>query len=175
MSDLDDLYQSLILDHNRSPRNFRELSDPSGRAEGRNPLCGDVFTVSVRVEDGVVSEVGFTGQGCAISKASASMMTTVVRGKRVEEAEQLFHRFHQVVTGKAPSDEAAKTEARKQLGCLSAFSGVSSFPIRVKCATLAWHTLMQAIREGTASEAPEVHESTGADRPLRDGENDAVR
>ena len=147
MSELDDLYQSLILDHNRSPRNFRELSEPSGRAEGRNPLCGDTFSVTVKVHDGVICDVGFTGQGCAISKASASMMTTAIRGKTVAEAEELFGRFHQVVTGRAPSDEAQRAETRRQLGCLSAFSGVSAFPIRVKCATLAWHALMAAVSE----------------------------
>ncbi|MEZ4585873.1 MAG: SUF system NifU family Fe-S cluster assembly protein [Gemmatimonadales bacterium] len=155
MSELDDLYQSLILDHNRSPRNFRSLGAPSGTAEGKNPLCGDAFTVGVQVEDGVVTDVGFTGQGCAISKASASMMTTVIRGKRVEEAEQLFQRFHQVVTGNAPADEEARTAVRKQLGCLSAFSGVSAFPIRVKCATLAWHTMMEALRSAGSEASPE--------------------
>jgi nitrogen fixation protein NifU and related proteins len=147
VSDLDELYQSLILDHNRSPRNFRDLPEPSGRAEGRNPLCGDAFSVGIAVRDGVIADVAFTGQGCAISKASASMMTTAVRGKSVAEARDLFTRFHDVVTGRAPADEAARASARQALGCLSAFSGVAAFPIRVKCATLAWHALMAAVRE----------------------------
>ena len=145
MSDLDDLYQSLILDHNRSPRNFQALSGYSGHAEGRNPLCGDRYDVWVAVKDGFVSEVSFEGQGCAISKASASMMTTVVKGKAVAEVRELFSRFHGMVTGRAAVDEATRANARGRLGCLSAFSGVSAFPIRVKCATLAWHALMQAV------------------------------
>lgn len=151
MSELDDLYQSLILDHNRAPRNFRPLPEASGHAEGRNPLCGDVFEVWVEVRAGVVEDVSFVGQGCAISKASASMMTTVIRGKPVGEVQQLFDRFHGMVTGKAPADEVERTAVRKQLGCLSAFSGVSSFPIRVKCATLAWHALMSAVAEAVAA------------------------
>jgi nitrogen fixation NifU-like protein len=145
MSELDDLYQSLILDHNRSPRNFRVLPKASGHAEGRNPLCGDIFEVWVEVEDGVVKDITFQGQGCAISKASASMMTTVVKGKPVGEVRDLFRRFRGMVTGQAPMDDEAKAVARRQLGCLSAFSGVSVFPIRVKCATLAWHALMEAV------------------------------
>lgn len=147
MSELDDLYQSLILDHNRSPRNFRELTAASGRAEGRNPLCGDVFSVGVALRDGVIADVAFTGQGCAISKASASMMTTAIRGKTPAEARELFGRFHEVVTGRAPAGEAERAAARQALGCLSAFSGVAAFPIRVKCATLAWHALMAAVKE----------------------------
>lgn len=145
MSELDDLYQSLILDHNRAPRNFHALDGATGHAEGRNPLCGDAFDVWVSVQDGVVVDVSFAGQGCAISKASASMMTTVIKGKRLDEVRELFNRFHGMVTGKAPADETERTAARKQLGCLSAFSGVSSFPIRVKCATLAWHALIHAV------------------------------
>jgi nitrogen fixation NifU-like protein len=154
MSDLDELYQTLILDHNRSPRNFRDLTEPSGRAEGRNPLCGDAFAVGVRLENGVIVDVGFTGQGCAISKASASMMTTVIRGKTLDEARTLFGRFHQVVTGATPDDESARAAARKALGCLSAFSGVAAFPIRVKCATLAWHALMAAVSEAEQNGEP---------------------
>jgi nitrogen fixation NifU-like protein len=148
MSDLDELYQTLILEHNRSPRNFRAAPAASGHAEGRNPLCGDSFEVWVTIDGEVVSDVSFQGQGCAISKASASMMTTAIKGKTLAEARALFERFHQVVTGRAPADEAAKKEARQALGCLSAFAGVSAFPIRVKCATLAWHALMQAVEEG---------------------------
>lgn len=149
MSELDDLYQSLILDHNKSPRNFRELGHWSGHAEGRNPLCGDVFNVWVEVKNGVVTDVSFLGQGCAISKASASMMTTTVKGKPVIEARALFDRFHQMVTGKISVAGDDKKEARKALGCLSAFAGVSAFPIRVKCATLAWHAMMKAVEEGS--------------------------
>ena len=145
MSELDDLYQTLILDHNRSPRNFHESAAASGHALGRNPLCGDAFDVWVTVQDGVITDVSFLGQGCAISKASASMMTTVIKGKSVDEALALFERFHQVVTGKAPTDEAAKQSARRALGCLSAFAGVAAFPIRVKCATLAWHAMISAL------------------------------
>jgi nitrogen fixation NifU-like protein len=152
MSDLDDLYQTLILDHNRSPRNFREIAHPSGQAEGRNPLCGDTFSVWVEVEAGAVKDVSFLGQGCAISKASASMMTTIIKGKPIAEVRALFDRFHQMVTGRAPADEAAKREARHALGCLSAFAGVSAFPIRVKCATLAWHALMKAVEEAAAGQ-----------------------
>ena len=151
MSELDDLYQTLILDHNRSPRNFREIGAASGHAEGRNPLCGDTFNVWVQVgSDGTVSDVSFLGQGCAISKASASMMTTIIKGKPVAEVKALFERFHQMVTSRAPASDAEKKEIRNTLGCLSAFSGVSAFPIRVKCATLAWHALMKAVDEGTA-------------------------
>jgi nitrogen fixation protein NifU and related proteins len=150
MSDLDDLYQSLILDHNRAPRNFRPLDAPSGHAEGRNPMCGDVFDIGVRVENGVIVDAGFQGQGCAISKASASMMTTAIRGKTLEEARHLFGQFHRVVTGHSPATEAERAEVRKLLGCLSAFSGVAAFPIRVKCATLAWHAMMKAVGEAEA-------------------------
>jgi nitrogen fixation protein NifU and related proteins len=152
MSDLDELYQTLILDHNRSPRNFREITSASGEAEGRNPLCGDVFTVGLKVEEGVVTDAAFLGQGCAISKASASMMTTAVKGKSVREARDLFHRFHEVVTGKIPADEPERAAVRKTLGCLSAFSGVSAFPIRVKCATLAWHAMIAALDRAAADE-----------------------
>ena len=153
MSDLDELYQTLILDHNRAPRNFRQVSHASGHAEGRNPLCGDTFEIWVTVANGVVSDVGFLGQGCAISKASASMMTTVVKGKPVEEVRRLFDRFHQMVTGRVPAGEGEKSEARRSLGCLSAFAGVAAFPIRVKCATLAWHALVKAVDEGVERES----------------------
>lgn len=151
MSDLDELYQTLILEHNRSPRNFRPSAAATGHAEGRNPLCGDMFEVWVTIDHDMVADVSFQGQGCAISKASASMMTTAIKGKTVAEARALFERFHQVVTGRIPANEADKKEARKSLGCLSAFAGVSAFPIRVKCATLAWHALMKAVEDGRAS------------------------
>lgn len=152
MSELDELYQTLILDHNRSPRNFRQISQASGHAEGRNPLCGDTFEIWVTVADGVVTDVAFLGQGCAISKASASMMTTVIKGKPVDEVRRLFDRFHHMVTGRGPADEGEKSDARRTLGCLSAFAGVAAFPIRVKCATLAWHALAKAVDEAVEPE-----------------------
>lgn len=147
MNDLDELYQTLILEHNKAPRNFRALESSTGHAEGRNPLCGDSFEIWVEVKDGIIADASFQGQGCAISKASASMMTTAIKGKSVSEATALFDRFHQVVTGKTPDEPAAKSEVRQVLGCLSAFAGVSAFPIRVKCATLAWHAMMKAVGE----------------------------
>ena len=136
MSDLDELYQSVILDHNKTPRNFRELEHATNHAEGRNPLCGDHFDVWLRLEDGVISEVTFLGQGCAISKASASMMTQAVKGKTIQEARELFDRFHQVVAG----DSSEKLPAK-----LEVFRGVRAFPIRIKCATLSWHAMKQAL------------------------------
>lgn len=137
MSELDDLYQSVILDHNRAPRNFRRLEDATNHAEGRNPLCGDHFDVWLRLDGGVISEAAFLGQGCAISKASASMMTQAVKGKTVGEARALFNEFHEVVTGSGgPVALPSKLEV---------FRGVSAFPIRVKCATLGWHAMKQAL------------------------------
>jgi len=136
MSDLQDLYQEVILDHNRRPRNFRAL-DGGRRAEGYNPLCGDRLTVYLRVEDDVIKDATFQGSGCAISKASASLMTDVVKGKTVAEAEALFERFHRVVT--APPDAPVE-----DLGKLSVLAGVRQFPVRVKCATLAWYALRAA-------------------------------
>lgn len=139
--DLTSLYQSIILDHNRRPRNFRELADADRRTEGRNPLCGDELTVWLKMSGDRIDDVTFMGSGCAISKASASMMTTAVKGKTRSEATALFERFHDLVTGHAgaqPEDPA--------LGQLAAFSGVSRFPLRVKCASLAWHALRAALR-----------------------------
>ncbi|MBX3145138.1 MAG: SUF system NifU family Fe-S cluster assembly protein [Gemmatimonadales bacterium] len=147
MSELDELYQSVILDHNRSPRNFRALTASSGHAEGRNPLCGDSFEVWVDVKDGVVADVSFLGQGCAISKASASVMTTTIKGKSVTEAKALFERFHGLVTGSSAAPPVEGSSGRAPLGSLGAFAGVAAFPIRVKCATLAWHTMLKAIDE----------------------------
>jgi nitrogen fixation NifU-like protein len=140
MSDLRELYQQVILDHNKNPRNFRELPNASRRVEGYNPLCGDHYTVYVDVDGNVIRDVAFTGSGCAISKASASVMSSTVKGKTVEEAEELFDTFHRLVTGEAGElDEDA-------LGRLAAFSGVSEFPARVKCASLPWHTLHTALQ-----------------------------
>ncbi len=144
MSDLQDLYQSVILDHNRKPRNFGELATANRSADGKNPLCGDQVTVTLHVEDDVIRDVKFTGHGCAISKASASLMTAAVRGKSREEAEALFTRFHALVLGQDPN-------GGKDLGQLVVFSGVSRFPVRVKCASLAWHTMKAALASDAAA------------------------
>jgi nitrogen fixation NifU-like protein len=139
MSDLRELYQQVILDHNRNPRNFRELPAATRRVEGYNPLCGDHYTVFVALDGDQIRDVSFTGNGCAISKASASVMTSTVKGKRTDEAQRMFDVFHKLVTG----EDAGLSDA--ELGRLAAFSGVSEFPARVKCATLAWHTLNSAL------------------------------
>ncbi len=136
MADLRELYQEVILDHNRSPRNFRKMEDANRTAEGYNPLCGDHYTIFVKVEDDVVKEISFQGSGCAISKASASVMSTLVKGKTKAEVEILFEKFHKLVTG-----ELNLAEHSDGLGKLAAFAGVSEFPVRVKCASLAWHAL----------------------------------
>ena len=146
MSELTDLYQEVILDHNKKPRNFHKLADANRSAEGFNPLCGDQLQLYVKVEDGMIRDIGFQGSGCAISKASASVMSTTVKGKTREEAERYFDTFHRLVTG---DSTGLSTE---ELGRLAAFSGVSEFPARVKCASLAWHTLRTALE----NEAKEV-------------------
>ena len=138
MPDLNDLYQEVILDHNRRPRNFHALADASHSAEGYNPLCGDRLTLYLKVADGTIADVAFEGAGCAISKASASLMTDALKGKSVAEAKALFDRFHRMVT--TPPDQAVE-----DLGKLSVFAGVREFPVRVKCASLAWHTLKAAM------------------------------
>jgi nitrogen fixation NifU-like protein len=138
MSDLSDLYQEVILDHNRRPRNFRKLEGASHCAEGYNPLCGDRIAVFVRIDGDRISDITFEGSGCAISKASASLMTDRLKGSTVSEARDLFERFHRMVT--TPSNEAVE-----ELGKLSALAGVREFPVRVKCASLAWHTLKAAM------------------------------
>ncbi len=138
-SDLGDLYQEVILDHNRQPRNFGELPGANRRAEGFNPLCGDRVTVSLTVEGDVLKDVRFQGSGCAISKASASMMTESMKGRTRAEEDALFREFHRLLTGDSGAPDAAA------LGKLVVFSGVREFPIRVKCATLAWHTLRAAL------------------------------
>ncbi|HEY2988687.1 MAG TPA: SUF system NifU family Fe-S cluster assembly protein [Candidatus Binatia bacterium] len=140
MSDLRDLYQELILDHNKRPRNFKALEDANRTAEGYNPLCGDKVKIFLNVEDGRIKDVSFQGSGCAISKASASVMTESLKGKTVAEVEALFKRFRDLVT-KGP--EAAESA---DLGKLVVFSGVCEFPARVKCATLAWHALSAALQ-----------------------------
>lgn len=139
MSSLSELYQNVILEHNRSPRNYRAMSDADRKADGHNPLCGDEVTVWVRLDGDVVGDVSFQGAGCAISKASASLMTGAVKGKSRAEVERLFDRFHQLVTGTLPAGQS------ETLGKLAVFSGVSEFPIRVKCASLSWHTLKAAL------------------------------
>lgn len=139
MPDLRELYQQVILDHNRSPRNFREMPDASAKVDGYNPLCGDHYTLFLQIDGDRIKDVSFTGSGCAISKASASVMSASVKGKTRDEAEELFDTFHKLVTGDLTGLSAA------ELGRLAAFSGVSEFPARVKCATLAWHTLRSAL------------------------------
>ena len=141
MSELSELYQQVILDHNKKPRNFRKLENANYTAEGHNPLCGDQLTIYLDVEDDRVKEIGFEGSGCAISKASASMMTQTVKGRTKEEAEVLFDEFHRMVTG-GLDPEAEETH----LGKLKIFSGVLEFPARVKCASLSWHTLHAALK-----------------------------
>lgn len=142
MSDLQELYQSVILDHNRKPRNFGELPGANREADGKNPLCGDEVHVALVVEDDVITDVKFIGHGCAISKASASLMTAAVKGKSRADAEALFQRFHTLVLGQDAG-------GGKDLGQLVVFSGVSRFPVRVKCASLAWHTLKAALERET--------------------------
>lgn len=139
MTDMRDLYQEVILDHYKKPRNYTKPANVSQQADGRNPLCGDKVTVYLFVKDGRATEIGFEGSGCAISTASASMMTESVKGKTVGEIEKLFHRFHGLVTSDKSVDPSV------DLGKLEVFSGVREFPVRVKCASLAWHTLMAAL------------------------------
>ena len=139
MAELRDLYQEVILEHSKRPRNYRTLEAANRTAEGYNPLCGDHFTIYLDVGEGHIRDIAFQGSGCAISKASASMMTQAVKGKRTDEAEQLFEKFRHVVTGK-------NGVASSELGKLAAFAGVSEFPVRVKCATLAWHALRAALQ-----------------------------
>ena len=140
MSELSELYQQVILDHNKKPRNFRKIEPATHTAEGHNPLCGDQLTIYLDLENDEVKDVSFEGSGCAISKASASMMTQAVKGKSKQEAEELFKGFHEMVT----SDEDPQVES---LGNLRIFEGVREFPVRVKCATLPWHTLHAALHQ----------------------------
>lgn len=140
MSDLTDLYQEVILDHNRNPRRFKELANPTRVVDGYNPLCGDKIKIFVRMEDDLVREITFTGAGCAISKASASLMMDAVQGMSRAEAERLFEVVHRMLTG-----GVLDPREMERLGNIVALSGVSAFPMRVKCATLAWHTLRAAL------------------------------
>jgi nitrogen fixation NifU-like protein len=138
MSELDDLYQEVILEHSKHPRNFHAMETANHQAEGYNPLCGDHYTVFLDVEDGAIRDISFQGSGCAISKASASMMSQALKTKTTAQAEELFNKFHEVVTG-SPKAGA------EHLGKLAVFAGVANFPTRIKCATLAWHTLHAAL------------------------------
>ena len=150
--DLRELYQDVILDHGKRPRNRGALAAANRRAEGDNPLCGDRLTLTLEVADGRVADAAFEGTGCAISVASASLMTDVLKGMPVAEAEALFHRFHRLLTGEG---EAAAGDL-DALGKLAVFAGVRDYPIRVKCATLPWHTLMAALAAGEAPAPPSV-------------------
>jgi nitrogen fixation NifU-like protein len=150
MSDLRDLYQEVILDHHKKPRNFHKLEQANHHADGFNPLCGDKISLFLKIENGVVSEVGFVGSGCAISTASASMMTECLKGKTEAQVNSLFERFHDLVTGKTPGDTDLAG-----LGKLAVFAGVRDYPMRVKCATLCWHTLRAALEDRTEPVATE--------------------
>jgi nitrogen fixation NifU-like protein len=140
VTDLNDLYQEVILDHNRRPRNFHAIADATHRAEGYNPLCGDRLTLYMKIAGDVIADVAFQGAGCAISQASASMMTDVLKGRSLEDARALFDRFHRMVT--APPEATVE-----DLGKLSSLAGVREFPIRIKCASLAWHTFRAALEQ----------------------------
>ncbi len=140
MSDLSDLYEELIRDHSKKPRNYRVIEHPTREVEGYNPLCGDRYTVYVTMNGDRIEDIAFQGEGCAISKSSASLMTQALKGKTIAEAEKLFHAFHDLIT--STPDKDVNTD---DLGKLAVFSGVRKFPVRAKCATLAWHTLHSAI------------------------------
>jgi nitrogen fixation NifU-like protein len=141
MADLRELYQEVILDHNRKPRNFRRLGAPTAAAEGHNPLCGDRISVELDVAGDTLRDIAFQGSGCAISKASASMMTAALKGKTVDEAAAAVEQFRAMLTEERPSDEASALPGR-----LAVLAGVREFPIRIKCATLPWHTLRAALQ-----------------------------
>ncbi len=141
MNELQDLYQQVIIDHNHNPRNFREIEHPSHSAKGHNPLCGDKIDIYLIIKEGIITDVGFTGSGCAISKASSSLMTEVLLGKSVSEAEELFKSVHSMIT-------EGKTDV-KGIGKLAVLSGVHKFPARVKCAILPWHTMKNALEKET--------------------------
>ncbi|MCL5991121.1 MAG: SUF system NifU family Fe-S cluster assembly protein [Bacteroidetes bacterium] len=143
-AELNDLYQQVILDHNKNPRNFGELEHPSHTAKGHNPLCGDQLELYLLINDGTINDIKFKGSGCAISKSSASIMTTLLKGKKIEDAKELFAKFHDVVTA-----DTDKVIDEGSLGKLAVFSGVREFPARIKCASLAWHTLLNALENKT--------------------------
>lgn len=156
---LDDLYQTLILEHNKAPRNFRRMEDATGHAEGRNPLCGDHFDVWLRLEGDRIADVAFLGNGCAISKASASMMTQAVKGKTVAEVQQMFERFHALVT-------TGEVTAGPLPAKLEVFKGVRAFPVRVKCATLSWHAMKAALEAERRPADPTVTTEEPGDRTV---------
>jgi nitrogen fixation NifU-like protein len=150
MDELRELYQEVILDHNKNPRNFRIMDQATHVSEGRNPLCGDHYTIYLKIDGGVLRDISFYGSGCAISKASASIMTSELIGKKIEDAQELFTLFHKIVTG-----EIKVMHDLDRLGKIAAFSGVAEFPVRVKCATLAWHALHAALKDKNQSVSTE--------------------
>jgi len=150
MPDLRELYQDVILEHSKAPRNYRELGAANRKAEGFNPLCGDRYIVYLDLDGDAVRDIAFQGSGCAISKASASLMTQSVKGKTQSQIEELFQDFHKIVTGQTSAESSAP-----EVGKLSVFAGVSAYPVRVKCATLAWHTLRAALAGGDQSVSTE--------------------
>lgn len=149
-SELKELYQQVILDHNKNPRNFRKMEKANHFAEGYNPLCGDKLNIYVELEEGKIKDISFQGSGCAISKASASLMSSMVKGLPVEEAEKLFEKFQAVITGRITEEEDID-----KLGKLAVFAGVREFPSRVKCASLAWHTMVAAFKQEEKSVSTE--------------------
>ncbi|MEJ2085940.1 MAG: SUF system NifU family Fe-S cluster assembly protein [Acidobacteriota bacterium] len=151
MSELMDLYQEVILDHNKKPRNFGPLADPDKVSEGNNPLCGDELVIFIKMDGDRIERVKFEGSGCAISTASASLMTETIQGKTISEVNELFEGFHELLTG----DPSVAGQAGAELGKLAVFSGVREFPVRVKCATLAWHTLQAALNNETSTVSTE--------------------
>ena len=144
--ELRELYQEVILDHNKSPRNYRKMEDHTQDAEGYNPLCGDTVHIYLKVNDGIVTDVSFQGSGCAISKASASLMTSEIKGKTKEEAEKIFRNFQDLITG-----NLSENPDKDKLGKLAVFGGVQEFPVRVKCASLAWHTMSSALNDDSST------------------------
>lgn len=145
-NELNDLYQQVILDHNKNPRNFGKIEIKTHSADGKNPLCGDQIIINLQIEDNIIKNISFEGNGCAISKASASIMTTLVKGKSTEEAMQIFEQFHSVITG--DMNEEVDLDA---LGKVAVFAGVRQYPSRIKCANLAWHTLKSALEENQST------------------------
>lgn len=140
--ELKELYQQVILDHNKSPRNFHKLEDATNEAEGYNPLCGDQLNVYLKIKDNKIEDISFVGHGCAISKASASLMTSILKGKTIEEAEEIFNKFHELITGQLDLENHSD-----ELGKLAVFYGVREFPSRIKCASLPWHTFISALKQ----------------------------
>ena len=149
MSEINELYQQLILEHNKSPRNFKKLEQATHDADGYNPLCGDHYHLWLNVEGDKIVDIGFQGSGCAISKSSASMMTSVLKGATIQDAKKLFDKFHSVIMTRV--DNQISEEKMEELGCLGALVGVREFPARIKCASLAWHTLNAALTNSEKS------------------------